>query len=197
MAAEPFELVPNEADLLRFRKVMGDLAAAGHDLSPAMRLAATELGSQTEANFAAEGRPAWPDLAASTIAARKKKGHWPGQKEQVSGGLAASTSTSFGPTFAQVGQSKVYAAIQNLGGVAKHKERTTTLYFKTHKGEVSRHFVHKSKSNFAQTATIGAHETTLPPRPSLPITPDGGLQAEAEEAVMDEVLDYFRMVVGG
>lgn len=196
MPAEPFELEINEADLRRFRAAMARLAEAGQDLGPAMALVAAELVSQTERRFAEEG-PDWPDLAASTLAARARSGHWPGKKEQVSGGLAASTVSEFGPAFAKIGQSKVYAAIQNLGGTVKHKARETTLYFKINKqGEVSHRFVKKSKSNFAQTASIGVHETTLPPRPSLPITTGGGLLPEAEQAVLDEVLDYFRRVVG-
>ena len=118
MAAEPFVIFINPSDLARFRSAMERLAAAGHDLGPVMRSIAIELLSQTEANFAAEGRPAWADLAASTIASRTKTGHWPGKKEQVSGQLAASTITDYGPSFAAIGQSKIYAAIQNLGGDA-------------------------------------------------------------------------------
>lgn len=152
----PFELKINEADLRRFRETMARLSKAGHDLGPAMGLVATTLLDETEANFAAEGRPDWPDLAESTIASRIKAGTWPGKKEQVSGQLAASTTTDFGPTFARIGQSKVYAAIQNLGGEAGRN-----------------------------------HASNLPPRPSLPITPDGGLQPETEETVLEEVMDYL------
>lgn len=159
MPAEPFEI--EITGLERFQAAMQRLADAGHDMTPAMRMVAMTLVDEAEENFDSEGRPDWPDLAASTIAKRTKAGSWPGKKEQVSGGLAASIASEFGPTFAKVGQGKVYAAIQNLGGDAGR-----------------------------------GHAAHLPPRPSLPITPDGGIQPEAEQAVLDEVLAYLARVVG-
>jgi phage virion morphogenesis protein len=159
--AAPFTVQFDAADLARFRAAMTRLAAAGQDLGPAMALVAATLMDEAEANFAAEGRPSWPELAGSTKKSRAKHGHWPGPKEQVSGQLAASTTTEFGPMFAQIGQSKIYAAIQNLGGAAGR-----------------------------------GHAAILPPRPSLPITPDGSLQPDAEEAVLNDVLDYLARVVG-
>lgn len=64
---------------------------------------AVELGSQTERNFAQEGRPKWAKLSARTIAMREKKRSWPGKILQVTGGLARAVMTDYGPNFAAVG----------------------------------------------------------------------------------------------
>lgn len=158
MPAEPFELTIKPTDLKEFIRVFNKIEKAGRDTTPLMRWVSTTLLSQTEKNFKEEGSPEWPDLAASTIVARKKDGHWPGKKEQITGGLAASTSFGFGPTFSFVGQSKIYAAIQNLGGEAR------------------------------------GHSAKIPARPSLPILPDGSIQPDAKDAVMEDVLLYFKWV---
>jgi phage virion morphogenesis protein len=124
--AEPFEIKINPSDLSSLRGALDRLQQGVRNMGPVMRTVATEMKSQVEMNFAEEGRPKWKDLAESTIAARKKHGHWPGKMEQISaGGLAASTQTDYGPSFAQIGQSKVYAAIQNLGGEAGRGHKVT------------------------------------------------------------------------
>lgn len=98
------------------------LASSTQDMSPLMRSISTELLSQTEANFAAEGRPKWLGLKPSTIAMRTKRGTWPGRMLQVSaGGLAGSISASSDATSATVGSNKVYAAMQQRGGTTSSR----------------------------------------------------------------------------
>lgn len=93
-----------------------------------MKGIAVELQSITEDNFAKESSDGekWQKLSSKTIAARKKKGHWPGQMLQVSaGGLAPSVQTFSSAEEAGIGASKVYAAIQQLGGQAGRGKKVT------------------------------------------------------------------------
>jgi phage virion morphogenesis protein len=89
----------------------------GKHMGGAMRIIKREMISLTELAFADEG-PGWPGLAGSTIAAREKHGHWPGQILQVSNQLAASVGGESDDDHAIVGEGKVYAAIHQLGGQA-------------------------------------------------------------------------------
>lgn len=102
------------------KALMGTLARLAHstyDAVPLMASIATELHTQTDENFAAEGRPKWLGLSPATIAMRSKRGTWPGRKLQISaGGLASSISTSSDANSAIIGSNKVYSAMQQLGG---------------------------------------------------------------------------------
>ncbi len=98
---------------------LGRLAQAGRDMSPVMRTIATEMFTQTEANFAAEGRPKWLGLKNPS---ERRKG---GQILQDTGQLAASISSSSDATSATVGSNKVYAAIHQLGGKAGRGHKAT------------------------------------------------------------------------
>lgn len=74
----------------------------------------------------------WADLSDFTKARRKKQGHWPGKKLQVSqAGLASSINSDSGQDFAQVGTNKVYAPTHQRG--AKKGEFGTGSY-KTRQG---------------------------------------------------------------
>lgn len=85
-----------------------------------------ELLSLTEDAFEQEGDPKWPGLAASTIKARTKKGHWPGKILQVSpAGLAASVQPFSSNTAAGLSSVKPYAAIHQLGGKAGRGQKVT------------------------------------------------------------------------
>lgn len=172
--------------------VLRNLENAGHNMTPAYRVIAMELVSITEKRFADEG-PGWPELSAATIGQRQREGHWPGKMLQVSGGLAASVGSDYGDHFALVGASKIYAAIQQLGGTVHHEARQGEVYFKQDKrtGEVGNRFVKKKHSNFAQSVNIGAHDTEIPARPYIPIDADGNLDHDAEQAVLETVLDYL------
>lgn len=90
----------------------------GGDLTPVMRHIAGIMHDEVEENFAIEGRPRWPALAAATIAAREKAGHWPGKMLQVTGRLAAGITQRANSTQAIVGSNDVRAALLFLGGQA-------------------------------------------------------------------------------
>lgn len=185
------DLIQIRINTAQFDGVLRAIEAAGHNMAPAFRAIAMELVDLTEERLDAEG-PGWPELAASTIAQREQDGHWPGKMLQVSGGLAASVGSEYGPAYALVGASKIYAAIQQLGGTVHHAERQGQVHFKQHKnGEVGTRFVKKGKANFVQDVTIGAHDTEIPARPYLPIDEAGNLLPEAEQAALEAVLDYL------
>lgn len=90
------------------------LAAEGRNLTPLMRMLAGTMETETERNFAAQGRPRWLGLSAATL---KKRGN--GAKIlQDTGGLAGSVNTDYGRDFAAIGSHLPYAAIHQLGGQA-------------------------------------------------------------------------------
>ncbi|MBA4382755.1 MAG: phage virion morphogenesis protein [Sideroxydans sp.] len=110
-----FKTEINDRQVMR---LLDHLQQSGRDMSPVMRAISTELASQTEDNFADEGRPKWQPLSESTIEARKKRGALPIMIMQDSGQLAASYSTGSDAVSAWIGSNKKQAAIQNLGGKA-------------------------------------------------------------------------------
>lgn len=156
----------------------------GRDMSPLMRDISDIMMRSTEANFAAQGRPAWQDLAPATKRARKRTGHWPGQILQVTGQLSASVHDFFTATTAGVGTNKVYALIQQLGGTVEHAARQHTLYFRADEntGEIGNRFVKRKRSNFSQEVTIAAHKVEIPARPFLQMTEVELRQIEAAAA---------------
>lgn len=106
-----------ELDHQRLQTALRKVEWAVGDLAPLMRGIAAELGSQTEENFEAEGRPDWADLSDVTTTRREKNGNWPGQMLQVSAaGLAASVTTHATDSSALVGSNKPYAAMMQFGG---------------------------------------------------------------------------------
>lgn len=94
------------------------LARSTHNASPLMASIATELHSQTEENFAAEGRPKW-------LGIKPRKGREGGQILQDTGQLVASISASSDASSATIGSNKVYAAIHQLGGQAGRGRKVT------------------------------------------------------------------------
>lgn len=110
--ADVFSVVVDSAAT---REALERLAAVGGDMRAVNKAISVALLSATEDNFAAEGRPAWPMLAASTMKARARKGKWPGKMLQVTGQLAASVGTEATGTYAMVGAGKVYAATHQFG----------------------------------------------------------------------------------
>lgn len=115
--ADPITITIDSAKLVA---ALRRLAAAGRDLSPAMRAAAGLMHDAVEENFEQEGRPKWKSLAKPTIKQREKEGSWPGKILQRSGGrgLVGSITKHSDATSAVVGTNSVYAAIHNFGGKA-------------------------------------------------------------------------------
>ena len=105
-------------------KLLKQLEATGKDMSPVMRKIAGIMADAVEENFEKEGRPErWPPLAPSTMKQREKQGHWPGKMLQRTGSLASSVSSESDAHIASVGTNKVYAAIQQFGGMAGRGKR--------------------------------------------------------------------------
>jgi len=99
--------------------VLDRIAHRVGNLEPLMAGIAMELLDHTEQNFDQEGRPAWPELLATTKKARERQGHWPGKMLQVSGALARSAHTDHGHDYALIatGADIPYAALQQWGGL--------------------------------------------------------------------------------
>lgn len=183
------------------------LAGGYHNTTPLTRAIAGIFEAETEANFAAEGRPHWMGLAPATIAARKRAGKWPGKMLQVSAaGLAASIQTRYNRTESVIGSNKVYAAIQHLGGKIERAAYSTKVRHRTDaKGELLRteHFKGKglvfAKDSHKRVKTrwfeVAAHSVTIPARPYFPFDAAGNLQPSTQAKVIGQANDYLRSLV--
>ncbi|OXS19858.1 phage virion morphogenesis protein [Pseudomonas fluorescens] len=110
-------MITVELDHERLQAALRRVEWAVGDVAPLMRGIAAELVSQTEENFAEEGRPDWKDLSDTTTERRAKSGNWPGQILQISSaGLAASVTSHADDSSALVGSNKPYAAMMHFGG---------------------------------------------------------------------------------
>lgn len=157
--------------------VIEQLERAGHDLTPVMRKITQALAYETEQNFAAEGRPRW---AALKNPPDRRRG---GSILQDTGQLAASISTDYSASQAVIGSNKEYAAIHQFGGTTKaHTIRPVKGKALAFGGTVVRQVNHPG--------------STIPARPFLPFLPDGSLQPEAREEVLDIALQYLKKAAG-
>lgn len=111
------EMIEIKLDTAKLTAILRRLAAAGRDLTPAMRQAAGIMADAVEEDFEQEGRPKWKSLAASTLLQRAKEGST-GKILQRRGNLARSITRHSDATSAVVGTNLVYAAIHQFGGKA-------------------------------------------------------------------------------
>jgi len=111
-------MVTIKIDSEQLQKELKKLLQLARDRRPLMKNIAGMMHNAVEENFAQEGRPKWIPLSPITIAARQKKGYWPGQILQQTGKLAASISSYADNDQAVVGTNVVYAAIHQFGGKA-------------------------------------------------------------------------------
>jgi phage virion morphogenesis protein len=110
----------------------------------------------------------WKQLAPATVKARRRRGKGPHPMLRDHGYLSGSLHNEETDNSVYVATNWPYAAAHQFGARIKHKARTATLFFYREKnGKVGRRFVKEDKSNFAQQARIGAHETVIPARPYL------------------------------
>lgn len=73
----------------------------------------------------------------------------------------------------EVGTNVEYGAYQHFGYERHVEESTREVYFMQKRdGTIGNRFVSRSKSNFAQTVIVKAHDIVTPGRPFLPITED-------------------------
>lgn len=143
--------------------------------APLMAAIANELVSQTEANFAAEGRPAWLGL--------KYPREDGGKILQRSGQLAASIQPFHTSDTAGIGTNKVYAPIQHLGGkTSPHVIRPKNKQALAFGGHVVKKVNHPGSE--------------IPARPFLPIDENGNLQPEAVAGIMSVTNAYLRGIIG-
>lgn len=99
-----------------FLRTLNNIAALGVNAGPLMGALAEDMHQAVMDNFDAQGRPAWLGLKPGTIAARTKRGHWPGKILTESGRLRASIQADSGMTWSRVGTNEPYARIHQLGG---------------------------------------------------------------------------------
>lgn len=197
--------VKDEGVLRALASVAGGLA----NPRPLMRAIAGLFESETEANFAAQGRPAWLGLAPATIKRRTKEGTWPGKILQARGRLAASVATDYGRDYSRIGSNAVYAAIQHLGGTIDRAAFSSWGALRTDRqGNLLRQGASGRNRNLAVFAkgthkrtrairyTVAAHQIVIPPRPYLPIDGQGNLQPTTRTGVLDLTHDYLASLIG-
>jgi phage virion morphogenesis protein len=193
-------------------KKISDLAAGLKDAQPLFRVLAGTLETETEANFAAQGRPSWVPLSKRTLAERLKRNKGSSLLKilQDRGILAASVSSYYGADFAGVGAGGAasdYAAIQQLGGTVDHPAHNVKTRLRTDaKGNLLRQSVEGNAKNLAVFASgrqkraretvsqVAAYKTQIPARPYLPFTgpPESAeLQPHAVESVLDVLARFL------
>lgn len=163
-------------------QVMAQLTKAAAKISnpePLMASWANELLSQTEANFAAEGRPHWIGLKYP-----RKDGKGGKLLQRSSAGLASSVQQFHTGDTAGVGSNKVYAAIHQLGGQTKpHEIKPKNKKALAFNGRVVKKVNHPGSK--------------IPARPYLPIDGASNLQPQAVAAIMSVTNVYLQSVFGG
>lgn len=208
---EKIEVDPGGKAAAQLHKAAQQLGNA----TPLFRAVAGLLEAETEANFAAQGRPAWVPLAAATKAERLKrnKGSSVLKILQDSGILASSISTDYGPDFALVGAggaARDYAAIHQFGGTVDVPAHSVKTRLRTDaKGGLVRQKDHKNLAVFAKDShkrvreswsTVEAYKVQIPARPYLPFSgpPENAtLQPAAEASLLDLVQRHIQGAVGG
>lgn len=180
------------------------------------KLLAGTLEAETEANFAAQGRPSWVPLSAATKRERLKrnKGSSILTILQDSGILAASISSDYGDDFAVVGAggaAKDYAAIQQLGGTIERPAYSIKTRLRTDvKGSLVRQATEGKGKNLAVFAkdshkrvrevksTVDAYSVKIPARPYLPFDgpPESAtLQPAAARSLLDVLAGYMERAI--
>ena len=107
-----------EYDDREVRRALERLAAAGRDLTPAMREIAAALEGAAEDAFeqkqSPDGEP-WADLSDVTKARRGKRGKWPGPILQVDRRLYGSLTSRYDADSAEAGTNLAYASTHQFG----------------------------------------------------------------------------------
>jgi phage gpG-like protein len=192
-------------------KRVGEMAAGLKDARPLFKKLSETLATETEANFAAEGRPSWVPLSKRTLAERLKRNRGSTLLNilQDRGILAASVMAYYGANFAAVGAggaARDYAAIQQLGGTIEHPAHSVKTRLRTDaKGNLVRQGTEGRAKNLAVFANsrqkrvretvseVAAYRSQILARPYLPFSgpPESAtLQPQAVESVLS-VLERF------
>ena len=168
---------------------------------PLMRAIAGALETETEKNFANQGRPRWLGLSPRTL---KRRGGGRPIILQDTGRLASSISTDYGRDYARIGTNVVYAAIHQFGGVIDRAAHSSWGALRTDRqGNLLRQGVKGRLKNLAVFAkgshkrvkkiryTVAAHQINMPARPFLPADQNGQLQRDARLGILREVREYL------
>ncbi|MEG9304669.1 phage virion morphogenesis protein [Psychrobacter celer] len=144
------------------QRVLNQAARQTSDTAPLMRLISSQLLSQTQQNFRAQGRPKWQALSDVTVANYEKLGISTAGLLRRSNSLYNSVQTFSDAVSATISagggnQSSAYAAIHQWGGMAG-KNRKVKIHA----------------------------------RPYLPIDADGNLQGEAADGVHQVLMRYLQ-----
>lgn len=143
-----------------------------------MRAIAGLFEAETEANFAAQGRPKWLGLR-PPVASRRVGG----MILQDSGQLAASVVTDYGGDFARIGSNKPYARIHQQGG-----ETSAHVILPRHKRALA--------FNGRLVKRVNHPGSKIPARPYLPADAAGTLQPTTQAGVTRLANAYLASLVG-
>ncbi|GHU47399.1 hypothetical protein AGMMS50289_22520 [Betaproteobacteria bacterium] len=196
-------------DDAQVQQKLQELAGKLKDARPLFKVIAGILESQTEENFAAQGRPHWVPLSAATVKSRMKrsKGGSVLKILQDRGILAGSISADYGSDYAMVGSNVKYAAIHQFGGTIHHAARSVRVRLRTDKqGNLLRQGDKGNSKNLAVFAkdrhkqaretwhTTGAWQVNIPARPFLPFYgsfDNATLQPEAQNTILDAITELL------
>lgn len=157
---------------------MARVAAGFRKPLPLMRAIAGLLEGETEANFAAQGRPKWLGLKAP-VAPRRVGG----MILQDSGQLAASVVSDYGSDFARIGSNKKYARIHHQGGqTSAHVILPRNKRALAFNGRVVKRVNHPGSK--------------IPARPYLPADASGKLQPTTRDGIVHLTNDYLASLIG-
>lgn len=182
---------------------LAQVAAGYRNPLPLSRAIAGLFESETEANFAAQGRPAWLGLKPRTL---KRRGA-DAKILQDTGRLAGSVATNYDRTHATIGSNVRYAAIHQLGGTIQRAAYSKQVRHRTDaKGNLLRtaQFSGKGlvfakashKRAIARWFEVAAHEVNIPARPYLPFGAEGVLQPSTHTGVLNLTNSYLASLVG-
>ncbi|WP_022946971.1 phage virion morphogenesis protein [Methylohalobius crimeensis] len=125
-----------EVDDHEVMDALNQLISQLDDLTPAMKDVSGELEKIATTAFEEQASPAgipWPDLSDVTKEQRAESGHWPGDILKVTGDLASSIQSDYGPDFAVASTNAPHAATHQFGAKQGQFGRGT---FKTREGSV-------------------------------------------------------------
>lgn len=180
---------------------------------PLFRSLAQTLEGETEANFAAQGRPSWVPLSAATQKERlaRNRGSSVLKILQDHRTLAASISSYHDDSSAVIGAggaAAAYAAIHQFGGTIDRPAHSVKTRLRTdRKGNLLRQGTEGRGKNLAVFAkdshkqvregwaTVEAYKVNIPARPYLPFSgpPESAtLQPAAEQSVLDVLMRYLQ-----
>lgn len=145
-------------------RAFGVLAALMSDLTPVMDAIGSAMEASVDRRFETGLGPYGIPWLPSERAVEEN-----GMTLVESARLRNSISHLASATDVVVGTNVIYAGIHQFGGTIRREARTQTIYrrYDARTGEISRRFVKKGRSNFAQDVAVGAVSIAMPARPFL------------------------------